>query len=422
MEQLGINMLISSVVNNTTTITQKAINTTNTKPNSKDNNSFDNQLKQVKDKGEDKDITNSNSVVKADKKNFSISKSTQVEKLDVEAEKNTPSEMILMLVHNVLNLPIELLEQTLKEVGLTAIDLLEPEKFNTFLTALYSEDDINNLLFHEDNLKNISSLLTYFEDIKQSIDLKQPILTQITDQKMDLVLEEVEMLPTQSFLETGVGQEILEENVQGILQENIQGMFKENVQESLMDTSDHLDIFDQEQVVHVNFSQTGLGIHIPIQAFDKTINTQLNYTDLTPSQPLTEQIIDKLDISSLGNTKAITMQLSPKQLGALSIQLVENNGVLVANIRVENEKTKQLLLSEINQLKETLEEQGLSIQELKVDIRNNSSHSQMEQQKQKSTRRIQQLIDKHLSEELIESVQQDNTLGQLVETEVDYMV
>jgi flagellar hook-length control protein FliK len=137
---------------------------------------------------------------------------------------------------------------------------------------------------------------------------------------------------------------------------------------------------------------------------------------------LMNQLISKIDITALENHKEITMELSPKELGNLSIKLTETNGFLVANIRVDNDKTKELLLNEIAQLKQMLESQGLSVGEVKVDIRQNQHQSEMEKQKQKSVKRIQELIDKHLGEDQEESMQVDGDTGELIETEVNYMV
>ena len=56
----------------------------------------------------------------------------------------------------------------------------------------------------------------------------------------------------------------------------------------------------------------------------------------------------------------------------------------------------------------------------KVDIRQENHESQMQQGRQKSSKRIQEIINKQLSEEVLE--QETDSGSVLSDSEVDYMV
>ncbi len=117
----------------------------------------------------------------------------------------------------------------------------------------------------------------------------------------------------------------------------------------------------------------------------------------------------------------IKMQLSPRELGQLTIKMVEKNGMLVAEIQVENEKTKEFILNELNSLKDSLIQQGLEITNVQVDVRQNDQTKQMYQQRQKSSKRIQEIIAKHLQEFEEEEASEVERLD-VGDNEIDYMI
>ncbi|MEJ5350766.1 MAG: flagellar hook-length control protein FliK [Melioribacteraceae bacterium] len=71
-----------------------------------------------------------------------------------------------------------------------------------------------------------------------------------------------------------------------------------------------------------------------------------------------------------GNKQSITFQLSPENLGklTLSIDYIENQ--LRANIEVENEQVKQLIQNNIEQLKNSLQSSGIQLNDVNVSLSN----------------------------------------------------
>ena len=144
---------------------------------------------------------------------------------------------------------------------------------------------------------------------------------------------------------------------------------------------------------------------------------------VNPDLNIASQIVDHIEVTKLEQMQEIKMQLSPKELGQLTIKLVEKNGVFVAEIKVESEKTKDFILNEIETLKDSLNEQGINISNVQVDVKQNDGSMQMQQQKQKSSKRIQEIIAKHLQElEEEEAQMQEVSPLDIGESEVDYMI
>ena len=103
----------------------------------------------------------------------------------------------------------------------------------------------------------------------------------------------------------------------------------------------------------------------------------------------------------------------------MSIKLIEENSNIVAQIKVDNEKAKAFLINEMNSLKTALEERGLTVTDVRVDIKQDTHQSQMEQEKQKSSKRIQEIITKHM-----EAFEEEEEIRpeKISDSEVDYMV
>ncbi len=89
-------------------------------------------------------------------------------------------------------------------------------------------------------------------------------------------------------------------------------------------------------------------------------------------QAVLQQITGKLQTLTLQGKESIQIQLRPDHLGRVGITMDIANGVLKAQITVVNEQVKQAVEGNLAQLRETLELQGVRVQQMDVSI--NNSH------------------------------------------------
>lgn len=77
-------------------------------------------------------------------------------------------------------------------------------------------------------------------------------------------------------------------------------------------------------------------------------------------------------------SRQITLRLDPVEMGQLSVQLTVRQGEVRAVIRTDNEETTAALSQQMDQLKSSLEEQGLKVTQLEVETRlaDNSANPQ----------------------------------------------
>lgn len=102
---------------------------------------------------------------------------------------------------------------------------------------------------------------------------------------------------------------------------------------------------------------------------------KLNRQNFIPKQEIINQVIDKAKVVLSGERSEMVINLKPDHLGKLSLKVVTEHGMVAAKIVAENQQVKQILESNMQLLKESLEKQGMTVQGFSVSVRQDSSQS-----------------------------------------------
>ncbi|MCG8402500.1 MAG: flagellar hook-length control protein FliK, partial [Firmicutes bacterium] len=94
-----------------------------------------------------------------------------------------------------------------------------------------------------------------------------------------------------------------------------------------------------------------------------------------PKQEIINQVIDRAKVVLNGEKSEMVIDLKPDHLGRLSLKVVTEHGMVAAKIVAENQQVKQVLESNMQLLKDSLEKQGMVIQGFSVSVRDDSSKS-----------------------------------------------
>jgi flagellar hook-length control protein FliK len=89
---------------------------------------------------------------------------------------------------------------------------------------------------------------------------------------------------------------------------------------------------------------------------------KINKTDIL------NQVIKKADIFIQGSHQEMIMKLEPESLGKLNLKLVVENGLITAKFVAESQQVKEVLESNFNKLKDTLQEKGIAVQSFSVSV------------------------------------------------------
>lgn len=250
----------------------------------------------------------------------------------------------------------ELLDETIKE----KIDIV---------FELINKISHENLLVDNKQIdlqkQNIKELLNNLEDLKNHI---EPILKESTTikidnmQKIDLKdskfdLEEKELVESKELLEDSINTDKTEKT-------NVKVVDKFMLTDGDKSFSEEFEgdneILFKEQIL---LSQQELK--------NQSINLKVEKNEIIEAKQFINQIAQKAGGFLSKDRNEMSIQLTPENLGKISIKIGLNEGSLTGKIYAENYAVKEIIETNLNQLRDSLEEQGLNIAGLEVHIGDN---------------------------------------------------
>lgn len=97
------------------------------------------------------------------------------------------------------------------------------------------------------------------------------------------------------------------------------------------------------------------------------------------AQDVMRQIMDYMKIQVRQNVSSLEMQLHPANLGTLQIHVAAKGGVLTASFITQNETVRAALESQMVQLRESFEEQGVKVEAIEVTVQTHQFEQNLEQ-------------------------------------------
>ena len=278
-----------------------------------------------------------------------------------------------------LSVTEEELLSVLQSLSLTPADLLTKEGLQQVVLAVSGETDFANFLTDETmftTLQNLcGELQTTLSDLADELGISQDevqdFLTALADKAGDASALQAEELSAEEF-STEETEDAVTDVKKGSDTESITGdkaasevtvPGKETGKQTEKETSGEEKSFTGDRAFD-NFAQsfkTG-----------QTQNTQAA-AEVTPHFDVeTENIIRQITDYMRGNVtdgvSEMDMQLHPASLGSVHIHLEAKEGVLTAQFTAQNESVKAALESQMIQLKDSFEEQGLTVESIEVMV------------------------------------------------------
>lgn len=113
----------------------------------------------------------------------------------------------------------------------------------------------------------------------------------------------------------------------------------------------------------------------PINAIRNAEKPQEILSQRPLEQTVTNQVSMKIKLMSGENKQEVEMNLKPDSLGKLSLKIVHERGEVLAKFTAENQQVKEILESNMQLLKDALENSGLAVQNLSVSVGDNNTSS-----------------------------------------------
>ena len=100
-----------------------------------------------------------------------------------------------------------------------------------------------------------------------------------------------------------------------------------------------------------------------------------------------KQVSEKIDVNLFEDKSEMIIKLKPDHLGKVTVEIAVENGNITAKFLAESEKVKEILESNMQDLKDHLAKQGMNIQDLSVSVGNQNKETLFEERNYISNRR-----------------------------------
>ncbi len=291
-------------------------------------------------------------------------------------------------------LEVENIGQILKEIGalIEEIDVTY-EELQTFESILNEELLDNNTKKFQDDEEKISMAM--------SVESQDELATVTVDSESEDVV----------LLESEVNEEVrtdVEDGVEIVTTTEESNNF-------LNYTSD-----EPENI----FGVTSENIEVKgTQNFSKIANSTFRNIN---SQDVIKQLVDSVKVNFDPSFTEIKIQLSPENLGDVTLKVVTENGIVTAQFVAENEKVKEIIESNFTDLSDTLKQKGISVSELSVSVGQDDSNNRdtlnhFNKERSKSSSRVTQILKGIEDEEIKETIEYIDSYG-MTQSTVSYSV
>lgn len=177
-----------------------------------------------------------------------------------------------------------------------------------------------------------------------------------------------------------------DENAQGETQDdNVKAEDKSELKKNFFTSSVSEDVEPVDTQADTNNMQTveTVSVHkIHSQQSSITVGTQTtasasNQVNISKEDVLA-QIHSKLQMMNSTSNAKLTMVLNPESLGKVSIQLINTKDGLTAELQVASQTVKDILDSNLSNLKDTLSAQGVQVNDMSVKVSQSENNADMD--------------------------------------------
>ena len=309
-------------------------------------------------------------------------------------------------VADVMDIPLEKVEEAMEILGLTAVDLFDPENLKQLLLNLTENTDELALVTDETLYSNLREILgtvqetlgTLQEELglnaeelkavmeqigeaqKQPVEVKQPTEEMPEVQKPEVSVEGMKDYAVSVQKESGIVQikvTVDDESGEKHVSEQLTQTTKPETQpvlkkENMADTGHK----GENQPGEQNNTPGAFLQHLAGQTGELRTEAEMPLEKPVYVQPETTQIMDQIveymKVNIKPETQVLEMQLHPASLGTVHVQLAAKDGAVTAQFTAQSETVKAVLETQMIQLKEQFEEQGIKVDAVEVTVANHA--------------------------------------------------
>lgn len=315
----------------------------------------------------------------------------------------------------------EELQSVLEELGMNLMDLLNPAKLAQVVSELTGVEDVSSLLMNENFVQAMQALGGITTDLAGELGISEKELQQLLAElsagqetadvagiQTEQPVDQPELLGTaeeqagqmnrmadttaQESLQTRQTQEpVTDQTVNEASEEQpVQTPQEAAGSETQTDSGATEEQTQNEAVFEKRSTQTTK--QTPLEA-GMAQNPVMGQTAVTAEVPVTpvyttqvnvsevlQQIAEFVRVNVSQDTTSLEMQLNPENLGKLYLHISSNReGSITAQFTAQNEAVKEALETQLVELKQTLNQQGVKVDAIEVSVATHEFERNLEQ-------------------------------------------
>jgi len=308
----------------------------------------------------------------------------------------------------------EQIQDLLDELGLSVLDLLNPQNLVQFVVALTGVASGEELLLDESFLKVMETLDNLAQGLMKDLNVDMEGLQEIIAQfelteetELPASFQETVDAQTQDVVSTQTTQ-IVEEVAHETVDEatkaveiEVELQAEEKSTETTVDTtekdqatfnqeldnksltsnenSDENSFMNSNQNSNENLLNANVQSNTTFgQVADATFSQFTSYTSVDTVQ-IVQQIVEQMKVTISADTTSMEMQLNPENLGKVTVHVSSEEGVVNAQFTANNEIVKEALETQIATLRESLNQAGVKVDAIEVTIASHEFEQNLEQ-------------------------------------------
>ena len=303
----------------------------------------------------------------------------------VEEELNEKAEKLVEEIAKELGVSIEDVEKVLEELGIFMTALFNKENLAQVVVVLSGAEDVAQIVMDEELFTQVNKLLGKMEEMLTEVSndtnvTVEELMEYVSKEKYDgefkmeqadakvmeaeVVAETEEVdVPENTQLDANSTEEIHKTDAEA------ENTVKVITSETSENTSGHThsDLSHNQAETNQQFL-TNVTNNFVLQ--NEALNAQdgMNPYLSFEAREIMQQILDYIKVSVKPDMTSLQMQLNPEELGTLQIEVSNKNGMLTAQFQTQDESVKTIIESQLIQLKESLNEQGIKVQAVEVTV------------------------------------------------------
>ncbi|MFI3201682.1 MAG: flagellar hook-length control protein FliK [Eubacteriales bacterium] len=299
----------------------------------------------------------------------------------LEGEVATQLNDIKETIASSMGITLDEVNGLMDELGLTDVDLLNVENLSLLLANASGETDVMTLLTDEDLYATFQNLTDMATDVKNSLLAEFGI----TEDDLTAVLEQMKQLTNESkeVNEIVVGEEVDDESLstnQGGTQEALISVQQETQTSGEQENSNFSGNSNQESANQTGEDTPIVGVMSQVeQRLDAILANNDEVMETGTSEHILKQLVEYIKINANPTVTELEIQLQPASLGTVNVQVALQDGQLTAQFRAESEIAKEVIESQMVQLRDTLQENGLKIQAIEVTVATHEFERELDQ-------------------------------------------